>query len=194
MTAFECGRGSARHRTGSSGFRRGERGARLARVVGGGVLSRPPWFSVRPGPVLALHRHRGRTRLPQALSWAGAVVAAVVGFLGAAPPSRRGRLLAGGCRAPPNTPSSRRGFRRGPQPDFHRDATTLAGLTLLAPTVVTAAAWLCLLVAVELQVRLVESLPAEHPPTGLRLLRRSCRPVHARSRPTSAPHPGELTP
>jgi protein-S-isoprenylcysteine O-methyltransferase Ste14 len=41
-------------------------------------------------------------------------------------------------------------------PIFTAMLTTLAGLMLMVPTVVSAAAWLCLLVAVELQVRLVE--------------------------------------
>ncbi|MGQ1797409.1 methyltransferase family protein [Kocuria oceani] len=41
-------------------------------------------------------------------------------------------------------------------PIFTAMLTTLVGLTLLVPTMVSAAALLCLLVAVELQVRLVE--------------------------------------
>ena len=96
-------------------------------------------------------------RLPQVFPWAGAVVT-VVGFLGVlAAQAGMGASWRGGVDATERTELVATGaFAVVRNPIFAAMLTTLAGLTLLVPTVVTAAAWLCLLVAVELQVRLVE--------------------------------------
>ena len=96
-------------------------------------------------------------RLPQVFPWAGAVVT-VVGFLGVlAAQAGMGASWRGGVDATERTELVATGaFAVVRNPIFAAMLTTLAGLTLLVPTAVTAAAWLCLLVAVELQVRLVE--------------------------------------
>ena len=96
-------------------------------------------------------------RLPQVFPWAGLIVT-VVGFLGVlAAQAGMGASWRVGVDATERTELVTTGaFAVVRNPIFTAMLTTLGGLTLLVPTVVTAAAWLCLLVAVELQVRFVE--------------------------------------
>lgn len=80
VTAFGVRSWIHRRRTGSSGFR-GVSGAPGSPEWWGGILFAAALVLGAAGPVLALTGTVAAPRLPQALSWAGAVVT-VVGFLG----------------------------------------------------------------------------------------------------------------
>ncbi len=145
-----------RRRTGSSGFR-GVSGAPGSPEWWGGVLFAAALVLGAAGPVLALTDTMTAPRLPQAFPWAGVIVT-LVGFLGVlAAQTGMGASWRVGVDATERTELVTTGaFAVVRNPIFTAMLTTLVGLTLLVPTMVSAAALLCLLVAVELQVRLVE--------------------------------------
>ena len=145
-----------RRRTGSTGFR-GVSGAPGSPEWWGGILFAAALVLGAAGPALALTGTVAAPRLPQVFPWAGLIVT-VVGFLGVlAAQAGMGASWRVGVDATERTELVTTGaFAVIRNPIFTAMLTTLAGLTLLVPTVVTAAAWLCLLVAVELQVRFVE--------------------------------------
>jgi protein-S-isoprenylcysteine O-methyltransferase Ste14 len=145
-----------RRRTGSSGFR-GVSGAPGSPEWWGGALFAAALVLGAAGPVLALTGTVTAPRLPQVFPWVGLIVT-VVGFLGVlAAQAGMGASWRVGVDATERTELVTTGaFAVVRNPIFTAMLTTLAGLTLLVPTMVSAAAWLCLLVAVELQVRFVE--------------------------------------
>jgi len=145
-----------RRRTGSSGFR-GVSGAPGSPERWGGILFAAALILGAAGPTLALTGTVAAPRLPQVFPWAGLIVT-VVGFLGVlAAQAGMGASWRVGVDATERTELVTTGaFSVVRNPIFTAMLTTLAGLTLLVPTAVSAAASLCLLVAVELQVRLVE--------------------------------------
>ncbi|WHF22288.1 hypothetical protein QJS66_19515 [Kocuria rhizophila] len=99
-------------------------------MVGQGTSSPWPWCCGRPGPCWP-YRHRDRTRLPEAVPWAGLVIT-VFGFLGVlASPGRRRLLLAdSGERHRTRRTGRRRAFAVVRNPIFTAMLTTLAGLML----------------------------------------------------------------
>ena len=145
-----------RRRTGSTGFR-GLSGAPGSAEWWGGILVAIALVFGAAGPVLALTGAVAAPRLPAAFTWAGAVIT-IVGFFGVlAAQAGRGASWRVGVDATERTELVTTGaFAVVRNPIFTAMLTTMAGLALLVPTAVSAAALLCLLVAVELQVRLVE--------------------------------------
>lgn len=145
-----------RARTGSTGFR-GINGAPGSAEWWGGVLFAVALVLGAAGPVLAFTGAVTAPRLPEIIPWAGLVVT-VLGFVGVlASQAGMGASWRIGVDATERTELVTTGaFAVIRNPVFTAMLATLAGLTLMVPTGVSAAAWLCLLVAVELQVRLVE--------------------------------------
>ena len=145
-----------RRRTGSTGFR-GLSGAPGSAEWWGGILFAIALVLGAAGPVLALTGAVAAPRLPAAFTWAGAFIT-IVGFFGVlAAQAGMGASWRVGVDATERTELVTTGaFAVVRNPIFTAMLTTMAGLALLVPTAVSAAALLCLLVAVELQVRLVE--------------------------------------
>lgn len=154
-----------RRRTGSSGFRGFSRAPGSAQWWGG-ILFAAALVLGAAGPALALTGTVVAPRWPEVLSWAGLVIT-VFGFVAVlASQAGMGASWRVGVDATERTELVTTGaFAVVRNPIFTAMLTTLCGLTLMVPTVVSVAAWLCLLVAVELQVRLVEEpyLLATHP-------------------------------
>ncbi|MUN64698.1 isoprenylcysteine carboxylmethyltransferase family protein [Kocuria sediminis] len=154
-----------RARTGSTGFR-GISGAPGTAEWWGGVLFAVALVLGAAGPSLALTGSVTAPRLPEVIAWAGLVIT-VGGFVGVlVSQAGMGASWRIGVDAAERTELvTTEVFAVIRNPVFTAMLTTLLGLTLLVPTVVSAAAWLCLLLAVELQVRLVEEpyLLATHP-------------------------------
>jgi protein-S-isoprenylcysteine O-methyltransferase Ste14 len=123
----------------------------------GGILFAAALVLGAAGPALALTGTVTAPRWPEVLPWAGLVVT-VVGFLGVlASQAGMGASWRIGVDATERTELVTTGaFAVVRNPIFTAMLTTLVGLTLMVPTVVSATAWLCLLAAVELQVRRVE--------------------------------------
>ncbi|WP_257879608.1 methyltransferase family protein [Kocuria flava] len=123
----------------------------------GGILFATALVLGAGGPILALTGTVVATRLPEALTWAGLVLI-VLGFAGVlASQAGMGASWRIGVDATERTELVTTGvFAVVRNPIFTAMLTTVAGLTLMVPTAVSAAAWLCLFAAVELQVRLVE--------------------------------------
>lgn len=145
-----------RRRTGSTGFR-GLSGAPGSAEWWGGILFVAALALGAAGPALVLTGTTAPIALPPAVQWAGlalaiagfaAVLAAQAGMgaswrIGVDTTERTGLVTSGMFAVVRN-------------PIFTAMLTALLGLTLLVPTALTAAALLCLLLAVEIQVRLVE--------------------------------------
>ncbi|WP_413543324.1 methyltransferase family protein [Citricoccus nitrophenolicus] len=143
-------------RTGSAGFR-GLSGHPGTAEWWGGVLFAAALAAGAVGPVLALVGDVLTWPLPPVLNWAGLVLA-LVGLLGTltaqagmgaswrigVDPTERTALVTTGT------------FALVRNPIFTAMLTALAGIALMVPTPVTAAAALLLLAAVEIQVRRVE--------------------------------------
>lgn len=145
-----------RARTGSTGFR-GISGAPGTAEWWGGLLFAVALVLGAVAPVLALVGTVTAPRLPEVIPWAGLVIT-VLGFLGVlASQAGMGASWRIGVDATERTELVTTGaFAVIRNPIFTAMLTALCGLALMVPTVVSAAAWLCLLLAVELQVRLVE--------------------------------------
>ena len=145
-----------RARTGSTGFR-GLSGAPGTAQWWGGVLFAVALVLGAAGPVLALTGTVTAPRLPEAVPWAGLVIT-VFGFLGVlASQAGMGSSWRIGVDATERTELVTTGaFAVVRNPIFTAMLTTLAGPMRMVPPVVSATAALCLLLAVELQVRLVE--------------------------------------
>lgn len=145
-----------RARTGSTGFR-GISGAPGTAEWWGGLLFAVALVLGAVAPVLALTGTVTAPRLPEVIPWAGLVIT-VLGFLGVlASQAGMGASWRIGVDATERTELVTTGaFAVIRNPIFTAMLTALCGLALMVPTVVSAAAWLCLLLAVELQVRLVE--------------------------------------
>ncbi|MFF0905492.1 UNVERIFIED_CONTAM: isoprenylcysteine carboxylmethyltransferase family protein [Kocuria sp. CPCC 205316] len=145
-----------RRRTGSTGFR-GLSGAPGSAEWWGGALFAAALVLGAAAPVLALTGTVAAPRLPEFLPWAGLMVT-ILGFVGVlAAQAGMGASWRVGVDTTERTDLVTSGvFAVVRNPIFTAMLTTLLGLTLMVPTVVSAAALLCLLVAVELQVRLVE--------------------------------------
>lgn len=144
-------------RTGTTGYR-GVSGTPGSAQWWGGVLFVAALVLGAAGPALVLAGVGPAPALvPAAVQWLGAGVA-VLGFVGVlaaqtgmgsswrigVDPSERTALVTSGA------------FALVRNPIFTAMITALAGLTLLVPTLVTAAALVCLVLAIELQVRVVE--------------------------------------
>ena len=145
-----------RARTGSTGFR-GISGAPGTAEWWGGLLFAVALMLGAAAPVLTLTDTVTAPRMPDVIPWAGLVIT-VLGFLGVlASQAGMGASWRIGVDATERTELVTTGaFAVIRNPIFTAMLTTLFGLMLMVPTVVSAAAWLCLLLAVELQVRLVE--------------------------------------
>lgn len=145
-----------RARTGSTGFR-GISGAAGSAGWWGGILFAAALLLGATAPTLALTGTVVPPRQSEVFTWAGLVIT-VLGFLGVlASQAGMGASWRVGVDATERTELVTTGaFAVVRNPIFTAMLTTLAGLTLMVPTMVSAAAWLCLLVAVELQVRCVE--------------------------------------
>ncbi len=144
-----------RRRTGSSGFR-GLSGAPGSAEWWDGVLFIAALLLGAAGPVLALTGVLVPPRLP-GLAWIGLIVT-VLGFLGVlAAQTGMGTSWRIGVDEAERTELVTAGlFALVRNPIFTAMLTALAGLALMVPTVISAAALLSLFLAVELQVRLVE--------------------------------------
>ena len=145
-----------RARTGSTGFR-GISGAAGSAGWWGGILFAAALVLGAASPTLALTGIVVAPRHSEVFAWAGLVIT-VLGFLGVlASQAGMGASWRVGVDATERTELVTTGaFAVVRNPIFTAMLATLSGLTLMVPTVVSAAAWLCLLVAVELQVRFVE--------------------------------------
>ncbi|GAA4289098.1 isoprenylcysteine carboxylmethyltransferase family protein [Georgenia daeguensis] len=146
-----------RRRTGSSGFR-GLSGPSGSCEWWGGVLFAAALALGALSPVLALSGVVGvYAWTPGWLSWVGllAVIAAIAGVLIAQ--SGMGASWRIGVDADERTDLVTTGpFAKVRNPIFSAMITALLGMTLMVPSVLTVAALLALVVAVELQVRFVE--------------------------------------
>ncbi|MBJ2121439.1 isoprenylcysteine carboxylmethyltransferase family protein [Arthrobacter sp. MSA 4-2] len=144
-----------RRRTGSTGFR-GLSGAPGSAEWWGGVLFIAALLLGAAGPVLALTGALVPPRVP-GLAWIGLIVT-VLGFLGVlAAQTGMGSSWRIGVDTAERTDLVTTGlFAVVRNPIFTAMLTALAGLALMVPAAVSAAALLCLFLAVELQVRLVE--------------------------------------
>ncbi|WP_447925971.1 methyltransferase family protein [Georgenia muralis] len=157
VAAFGLRSWAHRRRTGSSGFR-GLSGPFGSLEWWGGVLFAAALVLGGLGPALALS---GLVEVfawtPGWLSWVGliAVVAAMAGVLVAQ--GGMGASWRIGVDADERTDLVTTGpFAKIRNPIFSAMVTALLGMTLMVPGVVTVAALLALVVAVELQVRFVE--------------------------------------
>jgi protein-S-isoprenylcysteine O-methyltransferase Ste14 len=144
-------------RTGTTGYR-GLSGAPGSAQWWGGILFVAALVLGAAGPALALAGTRpAPLEVPAVLRWLGAAVA-VLGFLAVlaaqtgmgsswrigVDPGERTTLVTSGA------------FALVRNPIFTAMITALAGLTLLVPTLTMGLAFACLVVAIELQVRVVE--------------------------------------
>ena len=144
-----------RRKTGSTGFH-GISGARGSIEWWGGILFVAAMVLGAAGPALALAGVIVPPRLP-ALAWVGLVIA-VVGFLGTlAAQSGMGASWRIGVDATERTDLVTTGlFAVVRNPIFTAMLTAMTGIAFMVPTLVSAAALVCLFLAVEIQVRLVE--------------------------------------
>lgn len=145
-----------RRNTGSSGFR-GLSGRPGSVPWWGGVLFAAALVLTTAGLVLAVSGAVPSADVAAAAGWVGLAVA-VVGFVGVVlaqsgmgtswrigvDPAERTALVTGGL------------FTLARNPIFSAMCTALVGLVVMVPTVLTAAGLVCLVVAVQLQVRVVE--------------------------------------
>ncbi|ADG73384.1 isoprenylcysteine carboxyl methyltransferase [Cellulomonas flavigena DSM 20109] len=146
-----------RRRTGSTGWR-GLSGAPGSAEWWGGALFAAAIVLGAAGPALAaVGVGPAPAALPGSVAWLGLAVA-VVGFLATlAAQAGMGASWRIGVDADERTDLVTTGtFALVRNPVFTAMATALVGVVLLAPTVVTLAALACLVVAVQLQVRVVE--------------------------------------
>ncbi|WP_082573835.1 isoprenylcysteine carboxylmethyltransferase family protein [Cellulomonas sp. Root137] len=146
-----------RRRTGHSGYR-GISGAPGSAQWWGGILFVAALVLAAAGPALAVAGLvTAPPDVPGALGWFGAIVM-IVGFLAVlAAQSGMGTSWRIGVDQSEVTGLVTTGmFAVVRNPIFTAMATTLVGLTLLVPTAITASALICLVLAVELQVRVVE--------------------------------------
>jgi protein-S-isoprenylcysteine O-methyltransferase Ste14 len=144
-----------RRRTGSTGFR-GFSGTTGSAGWWGGVLFIVALLLGAVGPILALAGIVVPPPLP-GLAWVGLIIT-VLGFMGVlAAQTGMGASWRIGVDATERTELVTTGvFAVVRNPIFTAMLTALAGLVLMVPTPVTGAALLCLFLAVELQVRVVE--------------------------------------
>ena len=145
-----------RRRTGSTGFR-GLSGAPGSAEWWGGIFFAAALVLGAAGPALALTGATAPIALPAGVQWAGLAVA-IAGFVGVlAAQAGMGASWRIGVDTTERTGLVTSGmFAVVRNPIFTAMLTALLGLTLLVPTGVTAAALVCRLLAVEIQVRLVE--------------------------------------
>jgi len=145
-----------RRRTGSTGFR-GLSGAPGSAEWWGATLFAAALVLGAAGPALVLTGTTTPIAMPPAVQWAGLAVA-IAGFAGVlAAQAGMGSSWRIGVDTTERTGLVTSGmFAVVRNPIFTAMLTALLGLTLLVPTGVTAAALVCLLLAVEIQVRLVE--------------------------------------
>ncbi|MBO3095538.1 methyltransferase family protein [Cellulomonas dongxiuzhuiae] len=152
-----------RRRTGSTGWR-GLSGRPGSAEWWGGTMFAAAMLLGAAGPALAVAGvGPARVPLPSAVAWVG-LVAGGLGFVGTlaaqagmgaswrigVDPAERTTLVTGGV------------FAVVRNPIFTAMATALVGVALLAPTAVTLAALVSLVVAVQLQVRVVEEPYLRH--------------------------------
>jgi protein-S-isoprenylcysteine O-methyltransferase Ste14 len=144
-----------RRRTGSTGFH-GFSGTTGSAGWWGGVLFIVALLLGATGPILALAGIIVPPPLP-GLAWVG-LITTVLGFLGVlAAQTGMDASWRIGVDATERTKLVTTGvFAVVRNPIFTAMLAALAGLALMVPTLVTAAALLCLFLAVELQVRVVE--------------------------------------
>ncbi|WP_324653698.1 isoprenylcysteine carboxylmethyltransferase family protein [Georgenia phoenicis] len=145
-----------RRRTGSTGFR-GLSGAPGSAEWWGGILFAAALALGAAGPALALTGTTAPITPPPAVQWAGLAVA-IAGFAAVlAAQAGMGASWRIGVDTTERTGLVTSGmFAVVRNPIFTAMLTALLGLTVLVPTALTAAALACLLLAVEIQVRLVE--------------------------------------
>lgn len=145
-----------RRATGSSGFR-GLSGRPGSAPWWGGVLFVAALVLTTIGLLLAATGAARPAAVPGAVRWTGLVVA-VVGFVGVVlAQSGMGTSWRIGVNPAERTALVTDGpFALARNPIFTAMCTALVGLVLLAPTVLTVAGLVCLVVAVQLQVRVVE--------------------------------------
>ncbi|MEE6289314.1 isoprenylcysteine carboxylmethyltransferase family protein [Georgenia sp. MJ173] len=145
-----------RRRTGSTGFR-GLSGAPGSAESWGGTLFTAALALGAAGPALVLTGTTAPITLPPAILWAGFALA-IAGFAGVlAAQAGMGASWRIGVDTTERTGLVTSGmFAVVRNPIFTAMLTALLGVTLLVPTAVTATALVCLLLAVEIQVRLVE--------------------------------------
>ncbi|WP_344310234.1 isoprenylcysteine carboxylmethyltransferase family protein [Brevibacterium samyangense] len=156
ITAFGVRTWLHRRRSGSSGFR-GLTGAPGSAEWWGGILFAAALVLGTAGPLLALTGITPPWPLPAGTHWAGLVVT-VAGLLGVlAAQAGMGASWRIGVDATERTALVTTGaFALVRNPVFTAMLAALAGMVLLVPTPVSAAAPVVLLAAVELQVRCVE--------------------------------------
>lgn len=145
-----------RRATGSSGFH-GLSGRPGSAAWSGGVLFGAALLLTGVGLALATTGAMAPLRLPVAARWVGLVVA-TAGFAGVLlAQSGMGTSWRIGVDATERTALVTGGpFALARNPMFTAMCAALVGLDLMAPTALTAAGLVCLVVAVELQVRAVE--------------------------------------
>lgn len=143
-------------RTGSTGFR-GLSGAPGSAEWWGGILFVAALALGAAGPALVLTATTAPIALPPAVQWAGLALA-IAGFAAVlAAQAGMGASWRIGVDTTERTGLVTSGmFAIVRNPIFTAMLTALLGLTLLVPTALTTAALLCLLLAVEIQVRIVE--------------------------------------
>lgn len=157
LTTFGLRTWLQRRRTGTTGYR-GLSGPPGSAQWWAGILFAAALILAAAGPCLALAGTGPTvTSTPAALQWLGAVVV-VLGFVaGLAAQSGMGSSWRIGVDATERTSLVTSGaFALVRNPFFTALTTALVGLTLLVPTAVTGAALVCLVLAVQLQVRVVE--------------------------------------
>lgn len=156
LAAFGARSWIHRRRTGSTGFR-GLSGAPGSAEWWGVVLFAAALMLGAAGPALVLTGTMAPIPLPAGVQWAGLALA-IAGFAGVlAAQAGMGASWRIGVDTTERTGLVTSGiFAVVRNPIFTAMLTALLGLTLLVPTAVTAAALVCLLLAVEIQVRLVE--------------------------------------
>ncbi|NUU17006.1 isoprenylcysteine carboxylmethyltransferase family protein [Cellulomonas humilata] len=180
-------------RTGHSGYK-GVSGTRGSAEWWGGILFVAALLLAAAGPALAV---AGLVTAPAgaggALGWVGAIVA-IVGFLAVllAQSGMGSSWRIGVDRTEVTGLVTTSMFAVVRNPIFTAMATALLGLTLLVPTAVSAAALVCLIAAIELQVRVVEEpyLARTHGVEYLDYTRRVGRffPGVGRARPSGTVH------
>lgn len=155
LTTFGVRSWIHRRRTGSTGFQ-GISGTPGSIEWWGGILFIAALVLGAAGPALALADLIVPPRLP-GLAWTGTCIV-IIGFLGTlAAQSGMGASWRIGVDATERTELVTTGlFGLVRNPIFTAMLTAIAGIALMVPTLVSAAALACLFFAVEIQVRFVE--------------------------------------